>query len=240
MEWLECGDAEKMLVHLGSEASPRGDRDEFGLVTRRLLQYLTEEPKDRKLRLLACACCRGIWDLLQDERSRKAVETSERYADGLASKKDLATARVAARAVGPYAAERAVWYATTRPAWHGVTEVMHKARSAAAGRRAMPRGAAWDEETLSHSALIHDLFGNPFRPVTLDPSWPTSTVVLLARAAYDERQLPSGYLDLDQLAVLADALEEAGCSGHPVLEHLRGPGPHVRGCWAVDLILAKE
>jgi len=65
-------------------------------------------------------------------------------------------------------------------------------------------------------------------------------VVALAQAAYDERELPAGTLDLARLAVLADALEEAGCTAQTILDHLRGPGPHVRGCWAVDLILGKE
>jgi hypothetical protein len=64
-------------------------------------------------------------------------------------------------------------------------------------------------------------------------------VVAVARAAYDERELPSGTLDGARLAVLTDALEESGCDQADLLAHLRGPGPHVRGCWAVDLILGK-
>ena len=64
-------------------------------------------------------------------------------------------------------------------------------------------------------------------------------MVALARAAYDQRELPSGALDTTRLAVLADALEEAGCDQADLLTHLRGPGPHVRGCWVVDLILGK-
>jgi hypothetical protein len=61
----------------------------------------------------------------------------------------------------------------------------------------------------------------------------------LAPAAYEERALPSGELDPARLAVLADALEDTGCADSEVLGHLRGPGPHVRGCWALDLILGK-
>jgi hypothetical protein len=64
-------------------------------------------------------------------------------------------------------------------------------------------------------------------------------VVRLAQAAYDDRHLPAGTLDNGRLAILADALEEAGCTDADVLGHLRGPGPHVRGCWAVDLLLGK-
>jgi hypothetical protein len=64
--------------------------------------------------------------------------------------------------------------------------------------------------------------------------------VSLAQAAYDERNLPSGHLDNARLAVLSDALEEAGCTDADILSHLRSPGLHVRGCWALDLVLAKE
>jgi hypothetical protein len=70
-------------------------------------------------------------------------------------------------------------------------------------------------------------------------SWNDSTVVRLAQAAYEERCLPGGELDNGRLAVLADALEEAGSTDADILGHLRGPGPHVRGCWVVDLILGK-
>jgi hypothetical protein len=86
--------------------------------------------------------------------------------------------------------------------------------------------------------LLRCLFGNPFRPVVLDPAWRTPDVVALARAAYDERLLPHGDLDPARLAVLADALEESGCTAAEVLAHLRGPGPHDRGCAAVDSCLA--
>jgi hypothetical protein len=87
--------------------------------------------------------------------------------------------------------------------------------------------------------LLRCIFGNPFRPVALDPVLITPTVTNLAAAAYEERALPSGQLDSTCLAVLADALEEAGCDNADILTHLRGPGPHVRGCWAVDLCLKK-
>jgi hypothetical protein len=87
--------------------------------------------------------------------------------------------------------------------------------------------------------LVREVFGDPFRPAALVPSWLTPTVLALAEAAYDERVLPSGELDPARLSVLADALEEAGCADDDLLGHLRSPGPHVRGCWALDLILGK-
>jgi hypothetical protein len=60
------------------------------------------------------------------------------------------------------------------------------------------------------------------------------------QAIYPWRQLPSGYLGSHRLAVLADALEEAGCIDADILNHCRQPGEHVRGCWVVDLLLGKE
>jgi hypothetical protein len=65
-------------------------------------------------------------------------------------------------------------------------------------------------------------------------------VTALATAAYEERILPAGTFDPHRLAILADALEDTGCTNEQILGHLRGPGPHVRGCWVIDLILGKE
>jgi hypothetical protein len=83
-----------------------------------------------------------------------------------------------------------------------------------------------------HLPLLRCIVGNPFRPVTCNPSWRTSTAVSLAEAIYAERAF-------DRLPILADALEEAGCTQPDVLTHCRGDGPHARGCWVVDLILGK-
>lgn len=105
----------------------------------------------------------------------------------------------------------------------------------------------WEATLADHqremAGILRDIFGNPFRPVSISPTvlaWHDGTVKRLAQAAYDERQLPEGTLDNGRLAILADALEEAGCTDADILDHLRGPGPHVRGCWAVDLLLGKK
>jgi len=81
--------------------------------------------------------------------------------------------------------------------------------------------------------IIRCVFGNPFRPVIFDPAWRTTTAVQLARGMYDSR-------DFSAIPILADALQDAGCESAPILDHCRGPGPHVRGCWAVDPVLGKE
>jgi hypothetical protein len=89
-------------------------------------------------------------------------------------------------------------------------------------------------------ALLRCVFGNPFRSLAIDPAWLTAMVGSLAQAAYDERELPGGHLDPARLTILADALEEAGCTDSVLLGHLRNPGPHVRGCHVVDLLLGKS
>jgi hypothetical protein len=81
--------------------------------------------------------------------------------------------------------------------------------------------------------VVRDIFGNPFRPVTTDPRWRTSTAVALARAIYADRAF-------DRLPILADALEEAGCDNPDVLDHCRDDGPHARGCWVADMVLGKQ
>jgi hypothetical protein len=75
--------------------------------------------------------------------------------------------------------------------------------------------------------------GNPFREVPGRPEWHTSTAVALARHVRESR-------DFAALPILADALQDAGCDNDDILGHCRGPGPHVRGCSVIDLVLGKS
>jgi hypothetical protein len=99
-----------------------------------------------------------------------------------------------------------------------------------------PADAIWAAEESTQADLLRDIYGPlPFRPVAADPAWlawKDGTIPKLAQAIYDERAF-------DRLPVLADALEEAGCDNPDFLAHLRGPGPHTKGCWPLDLILGK-
>jgi hypothetical protein len=88
-------------------------------------------------------------------------------------------------------------------------------------------------EVKEQGKLLRDLLGNSFHPVSFDPSWRTSDVMALARGMYESR-------DFGAMPMLADALEAAGCHDTEVLLHCHGPGPHARGCWLVDLVLAKQ
>jgi len=103
--------------------------------------------------------------------------------------------------------------------------------------------AEWEvvagDEFRRQADLLRDIFGNPFRAALL-PTVGLGIVASLALAAYDEREFPSGHLEAGRLGVLADALEEAGCTDPNILGHFRGTGPHVRGCWPLDLCLGKS
>jgi hypothetical protein len=99
--------------------------------------------------------------------------------------------------------------------------------------------AAWAAEQRAQVTLLRDIF-NPFGPPPAVASAQlTPDVPALARRAYEERHLPSGHLSAPRLAMLAAALEEVGCTDAKVLGHLREPGPHVRGCFAVDAVLGR-
>jgi hypothetical protein len=105
-----------------------------------------------------------------------------------------------------------------------------------------PSGKYGIEERANQATLLREIFGNPFRPASLAPTWLTwkdGTIPKMAEVNYEDRELPSGHLDRDRLAVLGDALEEAGCSDPDILGHCQGPVIHVRGCWVLDLLLGK-
>jgi hypothetical protein len=205
----------------------------------------------RKLRLFACACVRRVWPLLVDGRSRGAVEAAEREADGLAADREMDLAACEAEEVWKQPAHRqedltaaehdaavAAFWACAADAFAAALHASYKVEDAA---RSNPRRAG---ERVAQCRLLRDVFGDTVGPPTpLDRAvleWSESIVQRLALAAYEDRLLPLGALDPERLAVLADALDEAGCTDVGMLNHLRGPGPHVRGCWAVDLLLLQK
>lgn len=232
-EWLACENPEKPLMFLQGKAT------------------------DRQLRLFAVACCRRIWHLMTDERSQKAVEEAERFADGTINLDSwLRLQLVHAEANGPYeeASERFGRNSAHTDTAASAVQVStitddptndHDCASKSAytyvpcgeAVSGLPGGeydtALWNGELLNQTFLLRDIIGNPFRPITLDPAWLTSNVVSLAQAIYNDRAF-------DRMPILADAIEEAGCTNPDILQHCRQPGVHVRGCWVVDLLLDKE
>jgi hypothetical protein len=224
-EWLASNRREAMLEHLHGKAS------------------------DRRLRLFACACCRRIWHLILDERGKKAAWVAERYADGLATDEERRVAWEAAWAddlpgdnpqqSSVFAAVHAGYFACHQPKWiyraasSASDAVFYKTRETADEDHASDLEEA---ESDAQRSLLRDIFGNPFRPATLNPSWVAwndGAIRKMAQGIYDARAF-------DRLPLLADALEEAGCDNADILSHCRGGGEHVRGCWVVDLLLGKS
>lgn len=208
-----------------------------------MLEFLRGKTSDRKLRLFAVACCRRIWQLLTDERSRKAVELAEQSADHHVPPDTLDAVSGEAEeafedAITPdesstaesrektAAACVAASYASNSPVVRhsDAIEVMQAAAD-----------ASFDSATerAAQAALVRELWEYPFRPIALNPVWLTPTVKQLAVTVYDDRAF-------DRLPILADALEDAGCDQADILSHCCSLGPHVRGCWVVDLALGKE
>jgi hypothetical protein len=217
-EWLGCDDPSAMLKFLRN----------------------TGKLSERKARLFAVACCRSLWDLLTDERSRKAVEVAERYADAQATEDELEAAADSACAVWdpargrPYPASAAAYNVALPLGWWGGAPAFvapdEIAREATGNRSA---------EAVAQSVLLRDIVGNPFRPHPRREPSLLSSVADLASAAYEQRQLPSGTLDPVRLVALAALLEEAGCNDAELLRHLRSEGAHARGCWALDVIFGR-
>jgi hypothetical protein len=215
-DWLACEDPEPMLQFLcASQAS------------------------DRKLRLLACACCRRVWHRLTNPHSRRAVEVAERFADGRATPRELGLAR--ARAVAaPEPVGVAAWWATTTKPSGPISNVFM-----AAGALVRPEAGSrvvidWTAEVAKQSrwqaGLVREVMGNPFRPRLVEPvclAWDGGLVRHLAEGIYEEQAF-------ERMGVLGDALEDAGCTDEVILTHCRHGGDHVRGCWVLDLLLDRD
>jgi hypothetical protein len=213
----------------------------------RMLEFLRGKVSDRKLRLFGCACCRRVWDLLSDKYCRKALTVAERYADGEVSAEKLGFAWGDARRSAQVAHRQRLETAEGAAMWavSMLCEADIGRALAAVIMAARCEAYPGDAEQLAEAqraqvTLLRDIFGNPFRPPRLDlPSvlaWNDGAVASLAEAAYVHRSVPGGELDPERLSILADALEDASCSDADILGHLRGPGPHVRGCGVVDLV----
>ncbi len=265
--WLNASSATRPLVYL-----------------RRVVKIARTKDGRRRLRLFACACARRIVHHTSGQAFLEALQTTERFADGLATKDELERSHgYAAQCFHDLATqlhrsrEEDISQEIRSAQWDGyfAAEVLCSvdwtwpaatlARTIApriadfVSQRIVPRQpkrwpALMDsqprepdgaehclrQEKRSQAAVVRDIFHHPFRPLpVIDPAWlawNSGTILRMAQAAYEEQQLPAGTLDAARLAVLADALEEAGGTDRDMLDHLRGPGSHVRGCWAIDLL----
>jgi hypothetical protein len=197
----------------------------------------------RKRGLFACAYCRVLWPLLTDERSRRGVEVAERYLDDeldelqwSAGREAATDARSAIRTkpgdpdrVSAQIA-RAAAFAAERTAYLAAAEAIEECATVAVWAGIVP---TLPDARAAQAALLRDIVGSPFRPVRFEPAWRTGTGAALAQQMYDVREFGA-------MPILADAIQDAGCTSAEVLDHCRGPGPHVRGCWVVDFVLEKD
>lgn len=260
-EWLASDDPDALLNFLLGK-SGGGLLTWLGLRSGRA--GVPPRASARKLRLYACACCRRIGHLLVDERSQHALELRERHEEELQSPEILAAATAAAWAAHEELQGRQVQQPISQlmllqhdRAGQAEVEAARAAALAIAGeveptvKAAVKAGllvaASADDELQRRAAaemigaavrafLLRDIMGNPFRSLPVEPywlAWHDATIPRMARTMYDEQCF-------DDLPLLADALEEAGCEDAEVLAHCRSGVFHVRGCWVVDRLLGKE
>jgi hypothetical protein len=220
-----------------------------GVDPRAMERFLRRRTSARKARLYACACCRHVWGLIEDAgsrlteeqlrlarqawteaeamdeaRRRHAVEVAEAYADGKAPGEQLRRAwREADEAAIPYGYD----------VYNMVVDASSPDLELNGDIAATAANHAPDTSLDPYCEFLRCIGGNPFRPAALDPRWRTPDVVGLAWAIYDGKAF-------ERMPLLADALMDAGCEDEQVIAHCRGSGPHVRGCWVVDLVLNKE
>jgi hypothetical protein len=200
-----------------------------------MLRYLGKTASVRKRRLFACACVRHIWHLLTDPRSQRAIEVAEAFADGVVDREVVKIERRKAAGASPGGAPNRWSPASAAEICLNLTteDISTAARAASAASQG---GISLSAERAAQAMIVRDIFGNPFRSVRLDPAWlawHSGTIRQLANTIYDGRTF-------DDMPILADALDDADCTDADILDHLRDPGPHVRGCWALDLILLQD
>jgi hypothetical protein len=203
-----------------------------------------ESGSPRKQRLLATAWLRRVvqhWSGF-GKVYRDGLDANERYADSR-EKAELATLAEQLRAEQR---ELDRWHHDEFP-YHYTTICRGMRLATGLGRvnpvevlvcvrdaiHSIHKRPEWEAEERTLADLLRDIFGTPVPPVSFDPAWRTETAVTLAKQMYESR-------DFGAIPILADALQDAGCTSDDILDHCRGPGPHVRGCWVVDLVLGKE
>jgi hypothetical protein len=197
----------------------------------------------RKCQLLACGCCRQLWHLWTAPRSHEAVEMAERVIEERTLPGEQG-------ADPPWETVSDLWAALGKAADASCLEAWKTAMLHEPGRPLIgyPPGLegdlrsalAWcrlavrtETERTAQGNVVWCVFGPADALIpAAEPEWLTTTVLALARLMYESR-------DFSSMPILADALQDAGCDSDDILTHCRGPGPHVRGCWVVDLILEK-
>jgi hypothetical protein len=222
-----------------------------------MLEFLKGRISERKLRLFVLHCCRCLGHLFVDKPYRQAVDVAERFVEGLATAAELADAY----RVTEEAALRGSKDATAGPLWlasfmSGPPDTIASAFAEDPDALAILASAATMEDATmvaviqfcipwakvlgllpsTMASILRDILHPPYRSVLIKASWRAWNAGItrtLAQAIYQDRVFQN-------LPILADALEEAGCTDADILNHCRQPGEHVRGCWVLDALLGKS
>jgi hypothetical protein len=179
-----------------------------------MLDHLMPALTERKRLLIACAISRRLPLAMLHARNVAAVESAERYADALCPRREMK--RACKHSALP-------WLADLDP-----NEAAYRAVSELRGETNEVNAPVCD--------AIREVVGNPFCPVEMRREWLRNN----GGAAGRVLEAIEGERRYEDLPILADALEDAGCSVASLLDHCRGPGPHLRGCWVLDLLRGRD
>jgi hypothetical protein len=234
-----------------------------------MLKQFADTLSDRKLRLFAIACCRRVLSLVSDENARAALEVAERFADDQATSEELTRAHDAAQRVlngfPPLDAEFdalpvpdqdaieagriacwAIVYSTEEQASEAAEMAAVGAASAraweyrlscgpsvlgAARDRAADMGSEWEQQC--QIEMLRDMFHRPSDLSNQRRDAIPGAVRTFAEMIYEQQS----FMRMKELAAV---IEQAGECPQPIVDHCIAPGPHVRGCWALDWILGRE
>jgi hypothetical protein len=207
-----------------------------------MLQLIKDEVRPRKFRLFACACLRQLRERTDDPHFRRLVVLSERYVEGDCDREAF---RTAFRRAWPNGWERARVVALvaidpdpqSMPFWRCLELCNEIIDLTSPGRPRYYYSPAPNRESKplrkQQREMLREVVGEPFAPPRFDPAWRTPDVKTLAESIAKEGSF-------EDLPILADPLEDAGCRDGALLAHLRGPGPHALGCWALDLVRGRR
>lgn len=178
-----------------------------------------------------CLDCHGTGRVggLTDPRSRRAVEVAERYAEGEVTEQERQSAD-----------EKSAFAFTDRTISDRPPSPLMAATNICGWPNDVYSSVNWVRYWLKgavsltvQAALLRDIFGNPWQPIQFRhddqqrtgqtrwrdwqriTAWHDHTVPRIAQAIYDDRAF-------GEMLVLADALEDAGCTDVAILSHCRG------------------
>lgn len=264
-EWFTATDYHAMLIYLRGDGALPPERTGLHCGAGYLADGEAERVSKRKLRLFAAALCQKWWKQPLDESSQAFLRTYEKFTNDEASWEQVFEAGMVLQEICHRG--EPTWISPMALMWtdtpHGVAQLGDALAWTVAGHVAKDsipvtcKDATEEDKWLwgfsgvpdplwlstctevyeEYPAILREIIGNPFRPSPYIGAgclaWNDGTIPKIAWGIYNDR-------GFDRLPVLADALEEAGCSDVAVLEHCRRAGGHLRGCWVVDLLLGKE